>query len=735
MARGEQRSRRERRQPTTVANPNEGAGYITARGARFRQRRALKHNDTFALIDAHGEINAASHGSDGLFHCDTRYLSHLKLSVLGVDPLLLGSNLSEDATYLRCDFTNSDIFRDGRIVFFKDQMHIERTAYVRSGMLRQQLAVVNYSSEPAQLTLAIAFDGDFADLFEVRGMRREAKGKIVRSVAGPAEVSFVYSGLDGVIRETKIAFDPKPSLLSPTLATYTMVVAPKERSTVRLDFECHSNQTREPKRQFLPGLIEVRRDFRRKMRRQPALETGNANFNHVLRRSAGDLVMLTTDTAEGPYPYAGIPWFSTAFGRDGLITAIETLWLNPGLARGVLRYLSRLQATAEDPNSDAEPGKILHEVRGGEMAALKEVPFGRYYGSVDSTPLFVVLASHYAQWTGDDGFLAEIWPNIEAALAWMDGPGDADADGFIEYYRATGSELVNQGWKDSSDAVFHADGALARGPIALVEVQAYAYEAKISAAHAARRLGKSIWADRLENAAQDLKQKFETAFWCEERGSYAMALDGDKRQCRVLSSNAGQALRSGIAREDRAHLVSGLMLGPSFFSGWGIRTIADTEARYNPMSYHNGSIWPHDNALFAAGLARYGHREGVERILRALVDAAALMDQRRLPELFCGFQRRRGRAPILYPVACSPQAWASGALFYLVQLLLGLEIDGHARTLRFRDPLIPAWLGHIVLRRIAVGSSFVDVRLDRVRGGDVALEVLANERGVTVTLT
>ncbi len=419
-------------------------------------------------------------------------------------------------------------------------------------------------------------------------------------------------------------------------------------------------------RPFRRGLLAAHRELRRATHDVATVETSNELFNEVLCRSAADLGMLMTETPQGRYPYAGIPWYSTTFGRDGLITAIEMLWCDPGMARGVLRRLAAFQATAYDARSDAEPGKILHEMRGGEMAALGEVPFRLYYGSVDLTPLFVLLAGLYAERTGDDAMLRELWPSIEAALSWIDGPGDPDRDGFLEYYRQTEQGLANQGWKDSHDAIFHADGTSAEGPIALAEVQGYVFAAKQTLARCARRLGHAAQAQKLEGEASELAARFEQAFWCEEIGTYALALDGRKRPCAARTSNAGQALFSGIARPDRARLVAEDLLGPRFFSGWGIRTVARGEARYNPMSYHNGSIWPHDNALIALGFSRYGLNRAVGQVAKGLFQCATYMDMRRLPELFCGFQRERRRGPTLYPVACAPQAWASATPFSLI---------------------------------------------------------------------
>ena len=427
-----------------------------------------------------------------------------------------------------------------------------------------------------------------------------------------------YKGLDGKSRNTVLHFDPRPTRLAVNAATYHFDLAPQQIYSLFVAVSCNKPAGQQPAR-FFRGLLAHRREMRRSTTGAASIETSNNIFNEVLCQSMADLNMLMTDTPQGRYPYAGIPWYSTTFGRDGIITALQMLWIDPRVARGVLKRLASYQAKSVDPLADAEPGKILHEMRGGEMAALREVPFAQYYGSVDATPLFVLLAGLYAERTGDDETIEELWPAIEAALGWIDGAGDPDRDGFVEYRRASEQGLANQGWKDSYDAIFHADGRLAEGYIALAEVQGYVFAGKRLAARCALRLGRLEIAHKLEAEAELLAQRFEDAFWCDDLGTYALALDGDKQPCKVRASNAGQLLFSGMIREDRARKVAADLMRPHFFTGWGIRTVALGEARYNPMSYHNGSIWPHDNALIALGLARYGLKHSVEHVFKGLV--------------------------------------------------------------------------------------------------------------------
>jgi glycogen debranching enzyme len=710
----------------------ESPFYIPMTGPAARPRRALKHDDTFVVLDSHGDIGASAGGPDGLFNADTRYLARLELLLDDLQPLLLGTNLRDDNSALTVDLTNPDIYRDGRIILQKDMLHIVRTIFLWRGTAYQRIGIQNHGDRPASFDLTLLFDNDFADLFEVRGERRPHRGVGSGKLLGPADVALEYKGLDSRSRTTALHFDPRPTRLAVNVATYHLDLAPRQVSSLFVAASCNKPATFKPAR-FFRGLLAHRREMRRSTAGATSIETSNNIFNEVLCQSMADLNILMTDTPQGRYPYAGIPWYSTTFGRDGIITALQMLWIDPRVARGVLRRLAFYQAKTVDRRADAEPGKILHEMRGGEMAALREVPFAQYYGSVDATPLFVLLAGLYVERTGDDETLAELWPSIEAALGWIDGSGDPDRDGFVEYRRASEQGLANQGWKDSYDAIFHADGRLAEGYIALAEVQGYVFAAKQLAARCASRLGKSEMAQELEAEAQRLAERFEEAFWCEELGTYALALDGAKEPCRVRTSNAGQLLFSGMVREDRARLVAADLMRSHFFPGWGIRTVARGEARYNPMSYHNGSIWPHDNALIALGFARYGLKHSVAHLFKALFDAATYMDLRRLPELFCGFRREKGRGPTLYPVACAPQAWASATPFTLLEAALGLEFDAQRGEIRLRNPRLPAFLNEVVLRDLQLGPSSVDLRVRR-HGDEVSLEVLRTRGQIQVSI-
>jgi glycogen debranching enzyme len=707
--------------PLEETGPKESPFYIVDSGPASRPRRTLKQGDAFIILDSYGEMGVAPGGPDGLFHADTRHLSRLAVTIDGRQLLLLGSTILHDNAGAVTDLTNPDILVDGRITMPKDTIHLSRLLYLWDGIVHERFALHNHGTATVRFVLALGFRSDFADIFEVRGLKRPARGHILEPALSQAGVVLAYDGLDGLRRTTEIAVSPEPLTLERAQICHAIELAPGARWTGFITIGCGKTSPASAV-SFLGHLRLARRAHTRLRRQSARLATSSPMASRLIDRSVADLSMLLTATPEGLYPYAGIPWFSTTFGRDGIIIAIELLWLDPGIARAVLARLAAYQARETDPASDAEPGKILHELRLGEMARLGEVPFGRYYGSVDATPLFVLLAGRYFQRTGDIATLKRLWPNILAALDWIDGAGDRDGDGFVEYRRATDKGLLNQGWKDSYDAIFHADGTLAEGPIALVEVQAYVYAAKRSIARVAEVLGEHSHAARLRREAQALAEQFDEAFWCEELGCYAIALDGNKRRCEVVSSNAGHALFGGIARADRAVRTADRLLEPDSFSGWGIRTLASCAARFNPMSYHNGSVWPHDNALITLGFAEYRLHGHVQRVVEAVFAAAMEMEHYRLPELYCGFRRARGRGPTLYPVACAPQGWAAAAPLAFLHACLGLKFLPELEEIQLRSPTLPRLINRLEIHGLRMGEGAIDMVIHG-NGSDLAMAV------------
>jgi glycogen debranching enzyme len=696
-----------------------------------RHDQVLKAGESFAVFDQHGDIRPEGRSEDGIYHRGMRHCSGLLLRLAGQRPLILGGTSRWDNSRISVDLTNPDLGRGTRRLPHSS-LHVARTKVLADGLYRERIVVRNFARSPVHIGLAIRYQADFADLFEVRGMHRRNRGRMLPARVTRRQVLLRYHGLDGVLRRTRIGFSRQPASLDAQEAHFALDIPARRATTVEISVACESGpRARRERRSFDAALAGARGRLATVMRGSAAIITSNEAFNDWLHRSVADVAMLTSRTPAGLYPYAGVPWFSTPFGRDGLITALQTLWMSPQLARGVLRYLAATQATRVSAARDAQPGKILHEVRAGEMAALGEVPFGRYYGSHDATPLFVMLAAAYVRRTGELSTATMLWPHVERALAWMDRYADPDHDGFLEYARQSATGLVQQGWKDSWDAIFHADGALAEPPIALVELQAYAYGARLGAADLADTLGHPGRARLLRAAAARLRTRFDAAFWDEEMGTYVLALDGAKHPCRVRASNAGHALLTGIALPERVPRLAESLLSDASYSGWGIRTVAAGEARYNPMSYHNGSIWPHDNSLIGLGLSRYGRQADAARILSGLFDASRHFDLARMPELFCGFTRRDGEGATRYPVACAPQAWAAGAIFALLQAMLGIDLDAAGGRIGFANPRLPDFVDEVTIRGLRVGRASVDVALGR-QGNAVEVRVLRRRGDVEV---
>lgn len=690
----------------------------------------LKDGDTFVVLSRSGEIGPDWTDKDGLYSGGTRFLSRLAIGIGGHRPLLLGGGVRSDNSAIVVNLTNPDLVRDHAIVIHRGTVHVSHTIVLAGGAMHHRLRIRNHGLAAVRVEVEIAFEADYADIFEVRGAVRPDRGDLLEPIVHADTVILAYRGLDGVTRRTRLTFESKPERLSQAGARFACELQPHGERVEQFRFACLLD---EPTAQIGFTAAAEAAASRLAIRRQEfcRIQTSNDQFNAWLNRSLVDLAMMNTSTRYGDYPYAGVPWFCAPFGRDGIITALECLWVNPSIARGVLACLAATQATTEDPARDAQPGKILHEMRTGEMAALGEVPFDRYYGSHDATPLFVMLAAAYYERTDDTAFMQRIWPSIEGALTWIDRYGDVDDDGFIEYARRNPEGLINQGWKDSHDAIFHADGELAESPVAPCEIQAYAYGALRGGALLAELAGRSQRAAEYAAKAATLLESFDAKYWNEAIGTYVLALDGDKRPCIVKSSNAGHALYTGLASRQRAGSIARALMSPEGFSGWGVRTIATSEARYNPMAYHNGSIWPHDNALIAAGLARYGFRNEALAILDGLFGAAIATDLQRLPELFCGFARDAGEAPIGYPVACNPQAWAAASVFLLLQAVLGLEVRGDAKVVQFTRPALPEFLSEVWIRDLQVGHDTVDLALVR-HDTDVGINVLRRSGAVEV---
>ncbi len=696
--------------------------YIAAKSSPSDDRaQVLKYGRLFSVFDHLGDIQTSGLGEQGLFFRGTRHLSELLLYLWDARPLPLSSTIETNNFLFAAHLTNLDVSERDRVVIPRGILHLQRSKFLWHDVGYEEFAFVNYGLSPLSVPFTLTIGADFADIFEVRGMHRPKKGQRLDDRIEKDAIVLSYKGLDNVIRETRIQSDPHPKSISASELQFEVNLAPGAGTAVQLSICCDS-ATAPKSVGYSAAIVSARREQKIDSEAFPEISSSNSRFSEWIQRSVADVQMMITGNPETNYPYAGVPWFNTVFGRDGIITALQMLWCSPWIAKGVLQYLARTQATDSNPTIESEPGKILHEMRTGEMAALGEVPFARYYGSVDSTPLFILLAGEYYERTGDREFLQQLWPHIERALEWIDKFGDVDGDGFIEYAQRSSKGLVQQGWKDSNDSVFHDDGTLAKAPIALCEVQGYVYTAKRAASRLSDMLGNREKSRILESEAEQLRIRFEEAFWCEALSTYALALDGHKKQCRVKTSNAGHCLYSGIVRTDRARRVAETLMRSDSFSGWGVRTVAAGQTRYNPLSYHNGSIWPHDNSIVATGLARYGYKDMAGRILLGLLDASKWADLGRLPELFCGLDRHRGEGPTLYPVACSPQAWAAAAVFLLVQACLGVSIDGVKNRIAFDQPYLPEGIPQLWIKGLRAGSGSIDVFLAR-RNEAVQVEV------------
>jgi glycogen debranching enzyme len=688
----------------------------------------LNHGDSFGVFDRWGDIVNVGGRLQGVFHCGSRYISHLEVRIFDVRPLLLSSTVSEDNDVLSVDLTNPRI-RQASLELDESMIHLHRQKFISHGVVFERLRFHNYLVEPIEVPVALSVAADFHDIFQERGFTRRAQmGHIDYVTVDDRTLEIRYEGMDGILRICRLRCSEAFEHLPPNelRLTLTLTLAPQQHVDLYVDIQLIADGHGDAAPEGEPPLRMLQREIAEQKDRIAGITTSNDQFNRWMLRSRTDLVALLARKDNGYYPYAGVPWYNSVFGRDGLITGMQTLLIAPWIARDVLLHLARLQASeaeAADSALDAEPGKILHELREGELVNLGELPFKKYYGSADSTPLFIWLAGLYANRTGDQETIDRLWPHLERAMRWIDHHSGYSSSGFGTYLCHSEKGLRNQGWKDSHDAVFDEHGELVTGPIALCEVQGYIYQAKVQMARLATDRGEYDRRDTLLREAADLRTRFNQLFWDTELDFFVMALDGDARPCRVISSNPGHCLAAGIVDADKAQRMAARFMQEDLNSGWGIRTLSSRERRYNPMSYHNGAVWAHDTSLVATGLARYGCKDAAVSILQSLFDATLFLNLQRIPELFCGLPRRPGEGPTEYPVACAPQAWAVCAGFMMVESALGIRIIAQRREIQLENPCL-GFLSELCLRDLWLSPhERVSLRFVNYQSG-VAVEVI-----------
>ena len=698
---------------------------VTADVPSGERTHVLRQDDCFGLFNEIGDIDAETRSEAGLYRGGVRHLSRLTLTIAGLRPLLLAATLRDDNVLLTMNLTNGDVRGEGgRVVLPRGTLHITRSRYIWAGVCYEMIRVRNFALSTVSAELVVRFGSDFENLVDVRAQRRVDAARSRFERVERDSVTQGCLGADEIVRETVVDCHTGPETISSDSLRYRLQIGSRGEKTITFAIGCQSADHPIQITTYTRSLAAAEEMARINGRPPCQVQSNDGPFNGWVRRAAADIGMLLTATPQGRVPAAGLPWLDAVFGRDAIITAMETLWLWPDIARSVLLHLAATQCTDSSAGNGAEAGKILNESRGG--GSLTD-----YYG-VDTTPLFVMLAGAYYKRTADLELMSELWPAITAALRWIDVYGDVDGDGFIET-RPRGAGPAQHSWKSSPDAVFHADGRLAHGPLALCEVQGYVYGARLGAARIARSLGEAPRAIALVEAAQVLQSRFNTAFWCADIETYAIALDGDKQPCRVRTSNPGHCLFAGIAHAERARQIIAGLGDEHFFSGWGVRSVGESELRYNPMSYHNGSVWPHDNALIAAGAASYDDKAFALRILNAQFDAARHFDLLRLPELFCGFRRKGREAPLQFPVACSPQAGSAGATFLLLQSVLGIGIDALDRQIVLAHPVVPDGFDEICVKNLEVQDASVDFTVRR-HGGSVSVSVERREGKVDLVI-
>jgi len=669
----------------------------------IRDVQTIKHDRVFLLCDRYGDMPKDNEAALGLYFRDTRFLSHYELLIDDMRPTFLHSEVDRNYSML-VETTLPVVSVDPSGIETGKNISISRHRWLEHGM-HETIKVQNFGSEARRVKIEITFAADFLDLFEVRGFHRKERGTMLDPVFDEGQVTFAYEGLDEVRRELEIGFEPHPKRLSHRQATYQLKLGPRSSASIEVSILPRAGKL-EPLHTSHEELERTYSQWRKSCTRFRAT---NPQLQQYLDRAVLDLRMMQTDLDGTPAIDAGVPWFSTLFGRDSLITAYQALGVQPELAKGTLEKLAEYQGTKVDDWRDEEPGKILHELRVGELAGTNEIPHTPYYGSIDSTPLWLLIYGRVWMWTADKEFAEKLWPNAERALKWIDEYGDFDGDGYVEYRKKSDLGLDNQGWKDSRDGIVHADGTIPQSPIALVEVQGYVYDAWTQVARVARALGHRDVAEELLRKAEKLKQRFNEDFWMPEAGYYAVALDGNKERVGSITSNPGHCLWSRIIDPARAGRVVRRLLAPDMSSGWGIRTLSEKNPAYDPIGYHTGTVWPHDNSLIAHGMKLMGFDDAANKVIDQLAMCGAYFPAGRFPELFCGFPREEVPVPVEYPVACRPQAWATGATLLMVRSYGGISADAPEGTLFIVRPTLPFWLGGQDLIGLRVGNARVDL--------------------------
>jgi glycogen debranching enzyme len=700
------------------------AGLLAVPKEAEPRTEVLKEGDTFLVTLPDGSIPVDNGAGLGFYHRDTRFLNCLEMSVNGTAPVFL-SAYTRDSHFGQMEFTNQELPSENcPVAPMSVHMRVLRT--LREG-IHQRIRLTGYEREKVEVVLSLLVGADFVDIFEVRGLRRPRRGQILPVKLEKHGFVLGYRGLDGSVRSVAVAFAPAPRSLEEVgagrvRATFQMTLTPGSKHYVHLHAvpKIHGEEAAGlpvasvvPK-SFKLALAKNYEDYNRWKQRCTSFYCDDPLFNQLLNRTVTDIYSLSADyPGIGRIVEAGVPWYAAPFGRDALIVAWQTMWVNPDIACETLYFLARLQGDRDNPGRDEQPGKIIHELRRGEVTACGETPHNPYYGSVDSTLWFIVILYELVVWLGQDKILQDLRPALDRALEWCSRYGDLDEDLFIEYRRNAEKGLINQGWKDSWDAVVDPSGRLAEGPVALVEVQGYYYKALMGASRLYQHLGETARAVRLRNRARKLRRLFLENFWLEENKWLAFALDGAKNRIVTAVSNPGHCLFTGILPRKMAVQVARRLLAPDFFSGWGIRTMSNREAVFNPLSYHNGTVWPHDNAIILTGFRAAGLAHLIEPVATSLYQAAVGFPYLRLPELFCGFARRTDASPVHYPVACNPQAWAVGAWLQILQAMLGLSC--HGNQVRVSRPVLPKWINELTVSNLTVGSGRVDLEFTRDR--------------------